>query len=69
MSAEAMFKELGFYEEQSEVINSRIWCLNEDCRIIFDAINEVIFLENVSYVPLQLLDAINKQIEELKWKE
>lgn len=68
MSAEEMFKKLGFYEEQSCVLSSKIWCI-DDCKIIFDAIDREILLETADCIPLSVLDAINKQVEELGWRE
>lgn len=68
MSAEEMFKKLGFYEEKSCILNSKIWCI-DDCKIIFDAFDKEILFETADCIPLSVLDAINKQVEELGWRE
>lgn len=67
MNAKEMFKKLGFYEEMSCVGGSKIWCVDEETKIIFDAFDHEILLLEVGCLPLEVLQAINKQVEELGW--
>lgn len=66
MNAEEMFEELG-YEEQfkgSDIYINR----KDDSRIAFDDYNGgTIDVVELSYIPRELLKAINMQCQELGW--
>lgn len=67
MSAKEMFEKLGFYEDKNHFsINSIIVYRNEkyEYSLYFDY-DKTIDIECV--VSLELLQAINKQVEELGW--
>lgn len=77
MSAKEMFEELGYKLDQAEE-NSRLYCRDildkntfgyKDSEMIyFDDEYCGIYFTNKEHVNIEELQAINKQIEELRWK-
>ena len=70
MSAKEMFEELGY---NIEICNDGIWYDNSDGENEGDAINfnndkYIQLIGDFEIVELDLLKAINKQIEELGWE-
>lgn len=72
MNAEIMLKKLNYVKDKEPRFNSIIsytkYCIDGCCRL-----NDLVFYENCveideSYITYELLQAINKQIEELGWK-
>lgn len=77
MSAKEMFEELGWYLDIETNETQVVWSKNKynrytfaligaDC-ITFDRKEKEIFLDGIEDISFELLQAINKQVEELGW--
>ena len=77
MSAKEMFENLGFYLDIETNETQVVWSKNKynrytfaligaDC-ITFDRKEKEIFLDGIEDISFELLQAINKQVEELGW--
>lgn len=77
MSAKESFKELGWYLDIETNETQVVWSKNKynrytfaligaDC-ITFDRKEKEIFLDGIEDISFELLQAINKQVEELGW--
>lgn len=79
MTAKEMFEDLGFYldiETNDEIVvysknkfNNTTFGFIGARTITFDKEMEIIYFDDVGEVSLLLLQAINKQVEELGWNK